>query len=353
MKTHRIIGAGYEVLGDDGEYFYKSKNLDTLYPEIDIYNMTSDGEVGYNMLVPCQQCIGCRIDYARRWADRIVMEQLVSPPDTCFFITLTYNDEAIQNNLTGNVVEIVANGESFALQSATLIKDDVRLFIKRLRKYYADHYNHQGIRFYLAGEYGSKYKRPHYHLCVFNLPIYDLKYYSSNFRGDVLYTSEIIESIWNKGYVVIGELTWECAAYTARYVVKKFKGKDSAVHYEALGRVLPEFTLSSNRPGIGGKYFDDNVEKIYRTDSISLPSTKDRNGTVSVPRYFDKLLERYIEENPDTELNLDKIKAKRRKMQDNNTFNRRILSGLFDEEYFSLKEENFKKNITNLRRMVD
>lgn len=347
-------GAGYEVM-QDGELFYELVKDGSRIPFYDLSaaELNDHGEVGYSLLVPCQQCLGCRIDYSRKWADRIVMEQLESPPNSCFFVTLTYNDEAIQKNLTGFSSEVIVDGDYVNIQAATLVKKDFQDFNKRLRKFYSDHYDHDGIRFFMSGEYGSKYKRPHYHVCYFNLPIQDLQLYSTNFRGDPLYTSPTLERLWGNGYVVIGELNWECAAYTARYVVKKFKGKDSSEYYQQLGNILPEFCLSSRRPGLAASYFDNHMEQIYRQDSIQLPSTEKRDGHTSVPRYFDKLLVRYLEAHPDCEINLEKIKSDRRKFADQSTYNRRILSGLFDQEYFRLKEESFNNSFKTLKRCLD
>lgn len=344
----KFEGAGFEEV-IDGEIFFRLKD-GTLIRENELSNYTCDGEYQYSLMVPCQQCLGCRIDYSKHWADRIVMEQMISPPNTCFFVTLTYNDEALKDCLTGKNFIYTVDGEELTLAGATLVKRDLQLFFKRLRAYYVDHFDHDGIRYYAVGEYGSKTRRPHFHVCFFNLPILDLELYANNFRGDALYNSPTLEKLWGKGYVVIGELNWETAAYTARYCVKKFKGKQADEFYESMGDVLPEFSLSSRRPGIAGAYFDKEVETIYRHDCIQLPSTRDRDGRTTVPRYFDKLLEKYLEDHPDSDLNLAKIKADRRALSETSTYNRRILSGLFDQEYFKLKEESFRKSISMLSR---
>lgn len=352
LRKWQFLEAGYQTIVDEQLYFQGVKS-GVLYPANDFSDINEDGEYRYSLLVPCQQCAGCRIDYSKKWADRIVMEQLESPPNSCFFVTLTYNDDSLREHLTGHYYETIVDGEPVDIAAASLCKKDFQDFNKRLRKYFSDHYHHEGIRFFMSGEYGSKFKRPHYHVCYFNLPIQDLQVYSHNFRGDTLYTSPTLDKLWGKGYVVIGELNWECAAYTARYVVKKFKGKESADHYEQMGNVISEFSLSSRRPGIAAGYFDKHMEQIYRQDAIQLPSTQDRDGRTSVPRYFDKLLERYLEQHPDCSINLEKIKSDRRKFAEQSTYNRRILSGLFDKEYFRMKEESFNNSFKTLKRLLD
>lgn len=354
IREWKFHGAGYSDILPDGSEGFKLVNSDNSFISKfgDVYG---DGSIGYAELVPCQQCQGCRIDYSRHWADRIVMESLLYPEHTNFFVTLTYDDDHLLSNLTGHSLELLINGQYQTINAATLILEDVQLFLKRLREYYSRTYDHVGIRVYYVGEYGSRTRRPHYHLCLFNLPIQDLQFYSHNFRGDTLYNSPVLETLWGKGYVVIGELSWESAAYTARYVVKKFKGKQSDEFYEAMGHVLPEFSHSSNRPGIGFEYFNRYKEEIYKYDRVQLPSSEGRDGSVSVPRYFDKLLERYQADHPDDQSieRLEKIKFKRRELSELRTYNERILSGMFDKEYFNLKEAAFNKRTSFLKRSLD
>ena len=39
--------------------------------------------------IPCGQCSGCRMDYARQWANRLMLE--LENHDSAYFVTLTYN----------------------------------------------------------------------------------------------------------------------------------------------------------------------------------------------------------------------------------------------------------------------
>lgn len=214
--------------------------------------------------VPCGHCINCRLNYARKWSQRCLLESMLWSEN--FFVTFTYEDE-----------NLVIVGD---YDLATLIPDDVTKFFKRLREYYRDKYNHTGIRFYMAGEYGDTTFRPHYHVICFNLPIFDLKYYSKSPLGDVYYNSPTLDKLWGKGHVVVGEVTAQSVAYTARYCQKKAT-KD--IDYAELG-IKSEYVRMSRNPGIGVKYLEDNVEKIYENDAIYLP-----NGQIATPcRLFDE-----------------------------------------------------------------
>lgn len=231
--------------------------------------------------VPCGKCVGCRLEYSRQWANRCVLESVVHPESTNWFLTLTIDDD-----------HLILGKEGFA----TVHFDDVSEFMKRLR----DRWDHQhgvssGIRFYACSEYGDTTMRPHYHMLVFGLPLYDLELYKTTGNGDVLYKSMELTELWKQGYVVVGEFNWNTAAYTARYVMKKQTGKDAA-KYEALG-IERENVRMSRRPGIAKPFYEANVNSIYDLDEIVLPSTKDGQlRVISPPKYFDKCLDR---DNPD------------------------------------------------------
>jgi hypothetical protein len=86
---------------------------------------------GFNL--PCGQCIGCRLNYSRQWAIRLVHEAQMH--EKSCFITLTFNDESL-----------------FARENPySLDKTEYQRFMKRLRKKYG-----KQVRFFHCGEYGDK-----------------------------------------------------------------------------------------------------------------------------------------------------------------------------------------------------
>ena len=100
------------------------------------------------------------------------------------FLTLTYNDENLKWGL-----------------NPTLVKRDITLFLKRLRK----SLNGYKINYYLVGEYGTKFKRPHYHMILYGL---------SNKA-----ISRFVVSAWNMGHVHIGTLSERSIQYVCKYHV--------------------------------------------------------------------------------------------------------------------------------------
>lgn len=218
--------------------------------------------------IPCGNCIECRLNKSREWATRIACEQLTSY--NSIFLTLTYDDDHLPM------------GNHFL---PTLVEDHLSKFMDDLRAYCKYHYNADNIRFYGAGEYGSVTARPHYHVCIFNLPSALLDQsvmYKASFQGDIYYNNPVIDKIWKKGYCVIGDLNWQSAAYVARYVVKKLKGPKASKYLEY--GIRPEFSRMSRRPGIGTQYYNSMKDYIYKYDSIVLPKI----GKVKPSAFFDK-----------------------------------------------------------------
>ena len=247
------------------------------------FSQWKNGNYPWKMLIPCGKCVGCRLDYASKWSMRCQLE--ASCWNDNYFITLTYDDEhlpvrkhKVVDKETGEVIK-----DEFV---ATLVPEHFTKFIKDLRRYYDYHFHHQNIRFFGCGEYGSKSWRPHYHIILFNCPILDLKEHTKNFRGDVLYTSELLSSIWKNGFVTVGECNYETCSYVARYTLKK-QGI-SQLEYDDRG-IEREFVRCSRMPAIGDTYFSKHVDEIKLTDNIILP----HNGSPLVfkpPRYFEKYL---------------------------------------------------------------
>lgn len=256
-------------------------NLDTGKTKYAIGKLKNDSDREGKKIVPCGSCIGCRIDYARQWADRCMLE--AQDHDTNYFLTLTYDDEHIGSCINYYSDE---NGEAFPI--ASLRKRDLQLFHKSLRKA-LDEAELPKIRFFACGEYGSPENsmRPHFHDIVFGLKLTDLKFYKYNKNRQPLYTSDFLNSIWKKGFVIVGEVSWQSCAYVARYVTKKLKGDDA--RYYSDFNIEPPFVVMSRKPGIARNYYDKHPE-LFDFNYFNL-STEDGGRKIYPPRYFKKLLE--------------------------------------------------------------
>ena len=216
--------------------------------------------------IPCGNCVGCRLEKSRQWAMRCVLEASLYKRNC--FITLTYKD----------------------LNNWSLNKRDFVLFMKRLRKRYGNN-----IRYYHCGEYGEENNRPHHHALIFNHDFEDKRLYSSH-RGNDLYRSWELERLWTHGFSTIGEVTFDSAAYVARYIMKKQNGVNAEQHYdwiteidfetgEAKRGALPEYNSMSRNKGIGTAWIEKYKDDIYPKDYIVLNGKKMRP-----PKFFDEWL---------------------------------------------------------------
>lgn len=265
----------------------------SLYPcTSEVTHPQSKREITEFVKIPCGRCIGCRLDYSRSWADRCLLEAQYHKHN--YFLTLTYNDD--------NLRRVDPCGNFYA----TLCKSDMQKFFKSLRKELkkrnddrqqssvsCDSDSGDDFRYFGCGEYGTETYRPHYHVIAFGLEIPDLKFYKKTSQGFNLYTSEWLNDIWKRGYVVVGELSWSTVAYTARYSTEKLYGEEAHVYEDA--KVVPPYSMMSLKPAIGKKYFEEHKDSIFDFQQIWV-STDDGAKEIRPPRYFFKLLER---ESPD------------------------------------------------------
>jgi len=227
---------------------------------------SASGGVGSPIKIPCGRCVGCRVARSKEWATRIVHETQLH--DSAWFLTLTYAPE-----------HLPATG--------SLDKRHLQLFWKRLR------FARQArIRYFACGEYGEQLSRPHYHAIVWGVNFPDMRTWSRD-QDNPLWQSAELEKLWGLGFCSIGRVTFDSAAYVARYSMKKVNGDLAEKHYERIdpstGEVYqlePEFACMSLRPGVGAEWLERFKADVYPCDFVVLSGGK----KVPVPSYYDKKL---------------------------------------------------------------
>lgn len=295
---------------------YRSKTKNDSGKRPLVFNRTH-GYYDRPVTVACGQCIGCRLERSRQWAIRCLHEAQLY--DRNCFITLTYDNEHLPEN-------------------NSLVLEDFQKFMKRLRKHAAP----QKIRFFHCGEYGEKHQRPHYHACIFNYDFDDKQHYSTR-NHCRLYVSDTLRSLWSFGFSTIGDVTFESAAYVARYITKKVTGKAAVDHYndidyetgEVLSERLPEYVTMSRRPGLGKGWLEKYKTDVYPDDFIVI-----RGRKVRVPRFYDT---NYELDEPE---NFNNIKQRRlqnaKKYENDNNYKR-----------LEVKEQCKKERIKLLSRSLE
>lgn len=292
------------------------------------FNESEAGKLYKSIELPCGRCIGCRIDRSRDWALRCVHEADLFEYNC--FITLTFDDDNLNS-------------------IGSLVKSDFQKFMKRLRKKFKGLEpvrDDKGkvtypIRYFHCGEYGSQLSRPHHHACLFNFDFYDKELWSVR-NGVRLYRSEELESLWPFGFCTIGDVTFESAAYVARYITKKMNGAKGIEHYLVdcdveTGEAVflePEYITMSRRPGIGKRWFEKNMADVQK-DFVTLNGKK-----FSLPAYYDKI---YDQIDPD---DYKRIKRKRlltiEANADNNTMKRLKVREKVANSRFKRLERSFE-----------
>jgi len=219
---------------------------------------------GYESLqVPCGSCRGCRLERSRQWAIRIMHEASLHA-ENCF-ITLTY-------------------APCYLPENGSLVLRDFQLFMKRLRKRFGSK-----VRFFHCGEYGERFQRPHYHACLFNFsfPADGLNFIRVTDQGHRVYWSEDLARLWPFGTHEIGSLTFESAAYVARYILKKVNGDEAEEHYSSVDeqgnffRRSSEYVTMSRRPGIASDWYEKFSSDVFPDDFVVI-----RGGVKCKPPLF-------------------------------------------------------------------
>lgn len=237
-----------------------------------VFSERKGGDVVRALQLPCGQCVGCRLERSRQWAMRCVHEASLWPANC--FITLTYNDEHLP-------------------EDRSLDYEDFQKFMKRLRKRFSGVAvgtlpQPHPIRFYMAGEYGENFGRPHFHACLFNFDFDDKREWMKTKSGSKIYRSKALEELWPFGFSSIGDVNFQSAAYVARYIMKKVTGKNADEHYESVtpdGEIVerrPEFNKMSLKPGIGAGWYQKFKTDVYPHDYVVVNGKK-----VKPPRFYD------------------------------------------------------------------
>ncbi len=201
-----------------------------------------------DLKVPCGKCPPCKRRRISDWVFRLLEEDKISSSSK--FITLTYDTKCIP---------ITQNGYK------TLQRADFQKFMKRLRKKQLKHYpNSPPIKYYMAGEYGEKRYRPHYHAIIFNV-----------------IDTEFIATTWPLGTVDIGNVSGASIAYTCKYLEKL---KRIPEHRNDDRK--KEFSLMSN--GLGKSFLTPQMIAYYQDDIKRYHVTTPDGIKIAMPTYYRK-----------------------------------------------------------------
>lgn len=231
----------------------------------------------------CGQCLPCRISLRNIKTTRGLLESFLTHDNS--FVTLTYCEEALP-------------------EGGSLNKKDIQLFMKRLLR----RVEPRRIRRFGVAEYGEQTMRPHYHLILFGYPTCLVPPASHQKRGEQCDCPpcKLIHECWKvrrdgrlipAGFSDVRRVERQCVQYVAGYVTKKMTKKDDP----RLGGRVPEFSIYSNRPGIGAdamRFVNESLTTDAGAQSIiadgDVPSVLKQEGkTLPLGRYMKSKLRQF------------------------------------------------------------
>lgn len=218
----------------------------------------SEGDSRFGLKLPCGSCVACLLERSRQHAVKCMHE--AECHDRSCFVTLTYDEENLP-------------------YGGSLVKEHFQKFVRALRDSME-----VPVRYFGCGEYGARWGRPHYHALLFGVDFVEDRRVSGKRAGTEVFRSARLEGLWKMGRCEIGTVTFESAAYVARYVAKKLGEK-------ALAGREPEFLVMSLKPGLGIPWLEENYAAVYARDSVIV-----RGSESSPPRSYDVWLARRFPE---------------------------------------------------------
>lgn len=173
-------------------------------------------------IYPCKQCLPCINMKRYHWVKKCILERQCWK--YTYFVTLTYNDDNLPNQLVSN---------------------DVSKFFKYLR-FLIKPYK---LRYLCAGEYGSKTERPHYHAIIFTDYEFDLDFLKNTWNGP-LFDCALMNKAWrHKGFIWVAfDIDFKSFPYVVSYS-NKMKLKQSV--------------------NLDKKAFNATIEKIYSDTNLT------------------------------------------------------------------------------------
>lgn len=176
-----------------------------------------------------------------------------------------------------------------------LRKEHVQNFLKRLRYYKGVRSKREDgndLKYFAVGEYGGRFRRPHYHMLLFNakLELIIGEQHAKMVKRGILKLDGATPfkcEAWKAGNITVGIMTNASVGYTCKYMLKDWKPMHRNDDRE------PQFRLMSK--GLGANYLTPKMIAWHKADLVNrLYVNIDAGKKCSMPRYYKEKLFKQI-----------------------------------------------------------
>ena len=238
---------------------------------------------GQLQTVPCGKCVYCQNMKQSSLLDRIMCD--CKSFKYTAFVTLTYEEQYVPKayllddfiSFPGHEVldpSFVQSFQECQLSNEDFIRvlhyPDLQKFIKRLRNIYAKRNSGENIRYFAVGEYGKRFRRPHYHLLLM-----------FNSDSQAASMEEDISACWKFGFHDLQFADTSASKYVAKYV-NKSDNLPSFYQYEQIRQKC----LFSKSPALGVcSLSSSKIKEIFDTSAheICIPARSQNRSSCYVP----------------------------------------------------------------------
>lgn len=207
-------------------------------------------------MLPCGDCMGCRVDSLLLWQARCNTEYIKY---RSAFVTFTYDDLHLPYN-SGALLPTLRKLDFHKYM------DNLKHKVKKLP--FLGQGCTKNYSFFGNGEYGDSFARSHYHVLFFGLDYADCR--------------KLFIDTWKNGSIKCLPVLSGGIRYVVDYMTKNLSGEMAEAEYDATLRERP---FKSCSRGLGAEFFFAHREEINDTGFIKMGSR-----SVPIPSYYKNIL---------------------------------------------------------------
>lgn len=258
------------------------KVLSTPYYDLEL------GDYSWIMDVPCGKCLPCKRKMQIEWLFRL--EQEINVCNSVFFVTFTYETPPMTPK--GYMTLKKSDMVKYWKRLRRAHDKSEKIYLSEVAKKKYTKYERKPVKYFMCGEYGTDFYRPHHHAIIFNANPVDIEKYWSTYDSK---TGERKSLGW-----VYNDLTRQVTPGAIRYVLNYINKSEKIVEYDYLLKLFktdykkrPDFDgIDEYRhmsKGLGMSFMDQPEIEKYKDGTLNkVPLSCGKE--IAIPRYYVKKL---------------------------------------------------------------